>query len=183
MSLKLPALLLLFALFFSGASFSQESVPTRPSPLAIASCRYKDSYLKITYSQPHKRGREVFGTLVPFGEVWRTGANEATEITLTKDIFINGQLLAAGTYSLFTIPDREKWTVILNKDVGLWGSYNYNSQMDVLRFDVPPQPIAPPVVYEPFSIQIDQRHNKADIVLMWDQTKISFPVDFIEPKP
>ena len=69
---------------------AQLDVKPRPSPLAIVSCRYKDAYLKITYSQPHKRGREIFGKIVPFGQVWRTGANEATEITITKDILING---------------------------------------------------------------------------------------------
>jgi Protein of unknown function (DUF2911) len=179
MRLKLP-LLLLFA-SFANIAHSQESIPPRPSPLAIVICRYKDSYLKITYSQPHKRGRDIFGTLVPFGEVWRTGANEATEITLSKDIFINGQLLAAGTYSLFTIPEKEKWTVVLNKDLGLWGSYNYNSKMDVLRFEAPVQSAA--VIYEPFTIQINQRNNKADIELLWDRIKVSFPIDFIEPKP
>src|SRR5688572_32176288 len=74
---------------------AQDALPTRPSPTAIVSARYKDTYVKITYCQPRKRGREVFGKLVPFGEVWRTGANEATEITLTRDLFVNGTLLPA----------------------------------------------------------------------------------------
>src|SRR5690242_11166359 len=96
-----------FAILSVLSSYSlvaQDAPPTRPSPTAIASARYKDTYVKITYCQPRKRGREVFGKLVPFGDVWRTGANEATEITLTRDLMVNGTLLLAGTYSMFTIP-------------------------------------------------------------------------------
>jgi hypothetical protein len=180
--MKIRGYLVVFfvGLIFS-SGFAQEQVQPRPSPLAIATTRYKDSYLKITYSQPHKRGREIFGGLVPYNLVWRTGANEATEITLTKDLFIAGKLVAAGTYSLFTIPDKEKWTIILNKDIGLWGSYNYNPNADFLRFDVPVQSLTD-VVYEAFTILIEQKNNKAAISLLWDQTKVSFPIDFIEPK-
>ena len=105
-------------LFFS-TSYAQDPLKGRSSPLAIVSARYKDAYIKITYSRPHKKGREIFGGIVPFGEVWRTGANEATEITTTKDILVNAVLLKAGTYSLFTIPDKIKWTIIINREVGL----------------------------------------------------------------
>jgi hypothetical protein len=173
--------LVLLLMFLFSESIAQEQVVLRPSPLAIVTARYKDSYLKVTYSQPQKRGREIFGTLVPYNLVWRTGANEATEITLTKDLFFAGKLVPAGTYSLFSIPDKEKWTIIINKDVGLWGSYNYNPNVDFLRFDVPVQHITNPV-YEPFTIVIDQKNNKAEMSLLWDKIKVSFPIDFIEPK-
>jgi len=175
------SLVALFFLLTASILYAQEALPPRPSPLSVINARYKETYLKIIYSQPHKRGRTIFGTLVPYGQVWRTGANEATEITVTKDIFINGQLISAGTYSLFTIPDKEKWTIILNKELGLWGSYNYNSKMDLLRFEVPSQPITN-AVYEPFTILIDQKNNKAEISLQWDKTKVAFPVEFVEPK-
>lgn len=161
---------------------AQDVPPSRPSPTAITAARYKDTYVKITYCQPQKRGREVFGKLVPFGEVWRTGANEATEITLTRDLFINGTLLPAGTYSLFTIPALDKWIVIINKDLGLWGAYNYNIKQDVLRFSVPVVQLGPEV-FESFTIQFDQRNSVADLLLLWDKTKISIPIQFIEPKP
>lgn len=179
--IKLSVQLIAFFSLVSQSAWAQEAIVPRPSPLAILTARYKDTYLKITYSQPHKKQRTVFGELVPYGQVWRTGANEATEITLTKDIFIKGQLLAAGTYSLFTIPDKDKWVIIVNKDLGMWGSYNYNQKMDVLRFDVPVA-LVDDVVYEPFTIRIDQKNNKAEISLVWDKTTVSFPVDFIEPK-
>ena len=177
--------LLLFLLIVVGSSvFAQEAPPPRPSPLAIAACKYKDSYLKITYSQPHKRGREVFGKLVPYGQVWRLGANEATELTITREVFINSQLLSAGTYSLFAIPDKEKWTIIVSKDVGLWGAYNYNQANDVMRVEVPSHPTPDTdIPYEAFTISIDQKNNKADIIITWDKTTLSLSVDFIEPKP
>jgi len=175
--------LLTLALLLSVANlFAQEAIKPRPSPLTVASTRYKDCYVKIIYSQPHKKGREVFGKLVPYGEVWRTGANEATEITFTKDILVNNTTVKAGTYSLFTIPDKNTWTIILNSELGLWGAYNYNSKLDVLRFQVPMQSSGT-VVYEPFTINIDQKSDKADINLMWDTTKVSFSVQFIEIKP
>lgn len=153
------------------------------SPLALVTAHYKNTYLKITYSQPQKQGRKIFGGLVPYDQVWRTGANEATEVTITNDIFVNSTNLKAGTYSLFTIPNKEKWAIIFNSDVGLWGSYNYNQKMDVLRFDVPVKFISDNAVYESFTIRIDQKTDTAELFLLWDRTQVSFPIQFIEPKP
>lgn len=163
------------------SAFAQQAVKPRLSPLAIVSSKYKDTYLKITYGQPHKRGREVFGNLVPLNEVWRTGANEATEITLTKEAYFAGNLLQAGTYSLFTIPGPVKWTIIINQETGLWGSYNYNPKLDVLRFEVAAGDTGN-TIYEAFTIQLDQRNSLADLILLWDKTKIVIPIQFIEPK-
>ena len=167
-------------LFFGAATscaFGQEAIKSRPSPLAILAIRYKDAYIKITYSQPQKRGREIFGKLVPYDQVWRTGANEATELTITKNIQINGTLLKAGTYSLFTIPQKDSWTIIINSEVGLWGAYNYNSKLDVMRFNIPPS--TTDTVYESFTMQFDHRNEVADLLLYWDRTKISIPIKFI----
>lgn len=170
----------LHLLILSARCFSQEALQPRPSPVGIVTARYKDTYLKITFGQPHKRGREVFGKMVSFDQVWRTGANEATELTITKDVTINGKLVKEGTYSLFTIPGREKWTIIINSDVGLWGSYNYNIKKDVFRFEVPVSSSVQQV-YEPFTILIDQQNEKAVISLAWDKTIVSFPIQFQEP--
>jgi len=164
-------------MFLAQGLEAQELLKLRPSPLAITIIRYKDNYLKITYSQPQKKNREIFGHLVPYGQVWRTGANEATELTTTKDIMINGVLLRAGTYSLFTIPDKDRWTIIINADVGLWGAYNYNAQKDILRFQVPVQ--STEKVYEPFTIILDPRNEVADLLLLWDNIKVSIPIQFI----
>src|SRR4026207_2379100 len=143
----------------------------RQSPMAVASMRYKDAYVKITYSRPQKNGREIFGKLVPYGQVWRTGANEATEITVTKNVQINGSLLKAGTYTIFSIPNKDKWTIVINTEVGLWGSYNYNSKLDEIRFDVPVQQITTGST-EQFTIQFDQRNELADLIISWDRVKI-----------
>ncbi|MBL0743806.1 DUF2911 domain-containing protein [Chryseolinea lacunae] len=169
------ALLILVAL---GSGWAQEAVQARPSPMAVAAIKYKDAYVKITYSQPQKRGREIFGTLVPYGQVWRLGANEATEITVTKNISLSGFLLKAGTYSMFAIPQKDKWTIIINSELGLWGAYNYNYRLDVLRFDVPVQNTTG-AIYEPFTLQFDQRNDAADLLILWDRIKLSIPVKFI----
>jgi hypothetical protein len=166
-----------FFLFATKLLPAQEILKLRPSPLAIISVRYQNNYVKITYSQPQKKNREIFGGLVPYGKVWRTGANEATEITTTKDILISDILLKAGTYSIFTIPENEKWTIILNADVGLWGAYNYNEQKDVYRFEVPAE--ATDKLYEPFTMIFDHRNEMANLLLMWDRTKVSIPIKFI----
>jgi len=162
------------------AAYAQDAPDNkdRTSPLAIAAIRYKEAYVKITYSQPQKNGREIFGKLVPYGKVWRTGANEATEITVTKNISLHGFLLKAGTYSIFTIPDKEKWTIIINAELGLWGAYNYNARLDVLRFDVVPQVLSTEVS-EAFTIQFDQRNESADLMMVWDKVKVVVPVKFL----
>lgn len=175
---RLIVIALLLTSFLCNA---QEALKPRPSPLSIVSARYKDTYLKITYSQPHKNGRVIFGKLVPFGEVWRTGANEATELTITQDVQINNSLLKAGTYSILSIPEKESWTIIINRDLGMWGAYNYNVKSDVMRFIVPTQ-LLQGAVYEPFTIIIDQKNSKAEIVLVWDSVKVSIPIQFNEPK-
>jgi Protein of unknown function (DUF2911) len=176
------ALVLLLILSLPSGLCAQPELKPRPSPLAVSSCRYKDTYLKITYCQPHKRGREVFGTLVPFGQVWRTGANEATEVLVTRDIEINGAVLKAGSYSIFSIPGKEKWTIIFNSDLGLWGAYNYNSKMDVLRIEVPTEELKGEV-YEAFTITLDPKNDKADLLFLWDKTKVTLSIKFKESKP
>jgi hypothetical protein len=168
----------LLVLLISFSSYSQEKIKPRPSPLAVVAIKYRDSYVKITYSQPHKNNRSVFGSLVPYGQVWRTGANEATEITLTKDLKLNGSVLKAGTYSMFSIPEKDHWTIIVNSEVGLWGSYNYNTTLDVMRFDVPAQ-IGIGLIYEPFTMAFDQQNEMANLLIMWDNVKITIPIKFI----
>ena len=169
----------IISLLSTASSKAQETVKPRPSPTAIVTMKYEDTYVKVTYCQPHKRGREVFGELVPYGKVWRTGANEATEITVTKDILIQQDTLAAGTYSIFTIPRKERWVVIFNSELGQWGSYNYRKKSDVLRVEVPTEAVKD-ATWEPFTISFAQANNKADLQMMWDQTMIAVPLRFIE---
>jgi hypothetical protein len=158
------------------ATNAQENFKMRPSPLAIAAVRYKESYIKIVYSQPQKRNRALFGKLVPYGQVWRLGANEATEITMVKDIIVNNVPLKAGTYSMFAIPNEDKWTIIINRDVGLWGAYNYNNKSDVLRFDIPVK--TTPSVSEAFTMMFDQNNELANLLITWDNVLVEIPVKF-----
>lgn len=173
---------LALTLFCFGLSFlvsAQEAIPPKPSPTAIVTMKFDETYVKITYSQPHKRGRQVFGSLVPYGQVWRTGANEATEITTTGDLKIKDQVLPAGTYSIFSIPEKDKWTIIFSSQVGLWGAYNYNQQLDVMRIEVPVKEITGNKVWEPFTIEFEQNNDTANMVMLWDQTRVEIPITFI----
>ncbi|MDH5397475.1 MAG: DUF2911 domain-containing protein [Cyclobacteriaceae bacterium] len=175
---QLHYFILILAFGISTQGFGQEAVKPRPSPTAIVTMKYENSYVKITYCQPHKKDREIFGSLVPYGKVWRTGANEATEITVTQDITIGGNPLSAGTYSIFTIPDVEKWTIIINGGLGLWGDYNYSEELDVMRFEVPVSKTEK--IWEAFTIAFEQKNNLADLVMLWDDTRVSIPLIFNE---
>ena len=133
--------------------------------------------IRVTYSRPQANGREVMGELVPYGEVWRTGANEAPEIKLYQEVTIDGQTLAAGTYSLFTIPEKDAWTVIFNKDLDYWGAYSYDQEQDAVRASastkVPDEPL------EAFSIQFEEGpDNTAVMHLGWGSTVASLPIQF-----
>ena len=160
----------------SSGIFAQEAVKARKSPLEVVTYKSPDTYVKIMYGRPHKQGRDIFGQLVPYGKIWRTGANEATEITTTGTITLAGKSIPAGTYSVFTIPQKDKWTIILNKDLGLWGSYQYKQEQDFIRFDVPVQQLEE--TYEPFTIEFETVGNDVNLKMMWETTGVSMPVTF-----
>jgi len=133
--------------------------------------------VRVTYSRPPKKGREVFGKLVPFNEVWRVGANEAPEIKFYQDVTIQGKTVKAGTYSLFTIPNVNEWTIILNTDLDVWGAYSYNQSKDVLRVNVPVK--KSDGVIEDFSIKFKKGKDKEAIMMLgWDRTLVEVPVSF-----
>ena len=153
----------------------------RKSPIAIAKTMHdaSDTYVKIVYGQPYKRERDIFGNVVPFDEVWRTGANEATELTTTNNIIFGGQELEAGTYTLFSIPRKnENWTIILNSELGQWGAFDYSKSKDVLRIEAPS--MNKEAVTEAFTIQFSEIENDStNIIMRWDQQVIRIPVEFI----
>ncbi|EMR03462.1 DUF2911 domain-containing protein [Cesiribacter andamanensis] len=171
-------LLCLLLLGFSESALAQEALKPRPSPLEMVTFKSPEStYVKITYGRPQKRGRTIFGELVPYGKVWRTGANEATEITTTGDISLAGNRIPAGTYTLFTIPEKDSWTIILNRDLGQWGAYRYDESKDVVRFKVPAKQLG--TVYEAFTIEFEQTATDVLLKLMWDRTGVEIPVTFM----
>lgn len=129
--------------------------------------------ISVTYGRPYKKGRVIFGELEKYGKVWRTGADEATQITFAKDVTFGGKPVKAGTYTLFTIPNEKEWTVILNSQLGQWGAYDYekNKGKDVVQFTVPAKKLSR--VVEQHTIRFTPRH---DMIIEWDQTQISVPV-------
>jgi hypothetical protein len=174
----------LAALVFLAATpaLAQKSIPPAKapvSPMQMAAKKLDDTtYVKVTYHSPRiqdpKTGekRVIFGKLVPYGEVWRLGANAATELTTTGDLELAGKRLPAGTYALFTLPQADKWTLIVNKDVGQWGAYKYNKDLDVLRVDVPVTKSAD--TYEAFTIAFDDKGTALNF--SWENTQVSVPV-------
>ncbi len=148
----------------------------RMSPMAVTTAMLDgDIYVKVVYSSPRKRGRTIFGGLVPFGEVWRTGANEATEITSTGPIVFGPQPLEAGTYALFTIPGEDAWTVIVNGGLGQWGAYDYDPAKDVVRFDVDVDVV--PRVHEAFTVSLEDAGDEgAALRILWDTTQVVVPI-------
>lgn len=148
-----------------------EDKSKRPSPPAKAEAKVGDLSIAIDYSQPAVKGRNIFGEVVAYGEVWRTGANEATTITFDKDVMIEGKKLVAGTYALFTIPDEKEWTVIFNTRANQWGAFEYKKEEDALRISVKPsveQEVTERILFEV--------SNEGTVILKWDRTTIAFKV-------
>lgn len=142
------------------------------SPAASVKQRVGLTDIEINYSRPSMRGREIFGKLEPYGSVWRTGANSATKLTISTPVKFNGTEVPAGTYALFTIPERGDWTVIVNKVSGQWGSYAYDAKNDVARVKATPVPLAQPV--ETFTITFSDLANasSATLNLIWENVRV-----------
>lgn len=164
-------LVLSMSLLMVITAYSQKDKSNRPSPPAQVSKDINGTKITIDYSQPSKRGREVFGVLEKYGKVWRTGANESTWIELSKDVKVEGESLAAGKYGLFTIPGKDEWMIIFNKKWDGWGAYEYNEENDVLRVKV--KSASTVEVVETFTIDINEA---GDVILTWDQTKVQFAI-------
>ena len=144
----------------------------RPSPPAHTDCKLPDGKtITVDYSSPRMRGREIYGGLVPYGQVWRTGANEATTFVTTADLSIHGKEIPAGNYTLFTVPEKEKWTLIINKKTGEWGiPYKWESD-ELLRVPMQVSSLSTPL--EDFTISFEQSGNSCTIHLDWDKTRAS----------
>ena len=140
----------------------------------------QDASITVQYSRPYKRGREVFGQLVPYNQLWRTGANEATHFYTDKDLLIKDKLLKAGTYTLFTIPKEESWTIIFNKETGQWGidpftmEVNRDINNDALTIEA--TSIKTTDMFEQFTIGLEQMGNEIEMVMMWDHTVVVIPM-------
>lgn len=146
----------------------------RPSPKATITQEIGLTDMTIVYSRPGVKGRQVWGTLVPYDKVWRTGANEATTFAVTDDVRINGQLLPKGKYSLHTIPGKEEWILIFNKTADQWGSFSYDAAQDALRVKVKPEATN---FREWLSFDVpDVSTDSAKVVIRWDKIAVPFTV-------
>lgn len=132
--------------------------------------------MRVLYSRPQKKGREVFGVLEQFDKVWRLGANENTEIQFFKPVTIAGKKVKAGRYSVFAIPSKDKWTIIINKQNDKWGAFTYDEKQDLLRTDVVVNKIEKTI--EAFSITFIDAPEGANLVMAWDNTQVFLPIEF-----
>lgn len=130
--------------------------------------------IKVIYSRPAKKGRDIFGVLEQFGKVWRLGANECTEIKFYKKVKIGGKSIKAGVYSVFAIPEKDKWTLIINKQTDRWGAFTYDETKDVLRTDIPVKTLEKPI--ESFSITFTPSNDGANMIFAWDRTMVELPI-------
>lgn len=160
---------------FALCANAQEFHMPKPSPTVTVDQGFSTSFIKLNYSRPSVRGRVIFGDLIPYGKVWRTGANAATKVTFGEDVSIDGHLIKAGEYALYTIPGKEEWKIILNKGVSNWGAEGFSDKDDVLKFDVPVEHLDK--VQQSFRISVENlTDNSCDIVLAWADVSVSVPV-------
>ncbi len=168
---KITGLLMLFMVMVGLNANAQDKKEKRPSPPKSVSATINGGEVVIDYSSPSVKGRTIYGDLVPYGKVWRTGANEATTIMFENDVTVKGEAVPAGKYSLFTIPTEKEWTVILNSEWDQWGAYNVKEKADVLRFQVTPEATKENVEKLVFAIS-----DNGVVTMMWADQQISFEV-------
>ncbi|HEX6803487.1 MAG TPA: DUF2911 domain-containing protein [Terriglobales bacterium] len=170
--MKKTAVVLLFILSFTLFAAAQQDKSKRPSPPAQAQCKLPDGKTITTdYSSPRAKGRQIFGGLVPYNEVWRTGANEATTFVTTANLNVEGKEIPAGSYTIFTVPAQDKWTLIINKKTGEWGiPYHYESD-ELVRVPMQVGKTSGPV--ENFTINYDQSGGGCTLQISWENTQAS----------
>jgi hypothetical protein len=173
--MKLKYLFLISLILLSKTIDAQIKTPAA-SPTATVSQGVGLTKVTIDYSRPSVKGRKIFGDLVPYGKVWRTGANRITTIKLDDDMHINGAPVKAGNYGLYTIPGESAWVIIINKDDKQWGSYEYDVNKDVIRFSIQPLRIEPMV--EQMEIRFEEfTLTSAMIAINWESTSARFKIE------
>ena len=168
--------MLLFAVMtLSIAVFAQDK-SKRPSPPASTKCEFPDGKtIKIDYSQPSMKGRKIYGGLVPYDEVWRTGANEATTFVSSANVEVGGAAVAPGSYTLYTLPSAGTWKLIISKKTGQWGIPYPGEQFDLVRVDMKTEPLKSPV--EKFTISFEKKGKSCVMHLDWEQTRESVEIN------
>ncbi|HEX8564530.1 MAG TPA: DUF2911 domain-containing protein [Pyrinomonadaceae bacterium] len=168
----------LFALTLAGSAFAQQVQIPRESPRAEVAQTVGDTRIAIVYHRPSTKGREVWGKLVPFGAVWRTGANENTIFEVSENVKINGQDLPAGKYGLHTIPNKDEWTIIFSKKNDEWGSFTYKPENDALR--VKTKPDTRPNSLETMMFEFEAvTPTTATVAIRWEKLRVPFTVEVV----
>jgi hypothetical protein len=176
---KCFALVALSLLTFTLFTAAQQDKSKRPSPPAKASCKFADGKtIQTDYSSPRTKGRKVFGGLVGYGEVWRTGANESTTLVTNANLAVGGKDVPAGSYTIFTLPTADKWTLIISKKTGEWGTDYPGESNDLARVDMEVAKTPSPV--ENFTIAYEQKGGSCVLTLSWENTQAS--VEMAEKK-
>lgn len=169
--MKTRSLLVVLLALLAVQGFAQSDKSKRPSPPAVAEGTIDGVKVKVDYSQPSVKGRKIFGSLEKYGQVWRTGANEATVISFDKPVTIEGQTLAAGKYALFSIPGETEWTIIFNTVTDTWGAYDYekNKDKDALKVKVK-------AAKSDFTEKLTFTVGKDNVAFQWENTRVAFKV-------
>lgn len=163
----------------SVSAYSQWNIPAA-SPRQTVEQEFSMAKISLDYGRPAVKGRKVFGELVPFGQVWRAGANSATKIIFEQSIDFGGKVVPAGTYGVFVIPQEKEWKIILNKDANQWGAYSYDERLNIIDITVPTQKLTE--AQEVFEIALNPKdENNVDMVFKWDLTKVIVPLKTANP--
>ena len=173
MKLLKPILTTFFviSIVMTNAQISKPSL----SPRIITNQQVGMVNIKLDYGQPNKQNRPIFGKLIPFKKIWRTGANSATKISFDKEVKLAGNTIPAGTYGLYTIPDKNEWTIIIHKNSTLWGAEGYEPINDLIRFKVPTRNVAD--VTETLRIYFENFNaNGGDLIISWEKTNVKIPL-------
>jgi len=168
---------LIITLFFSGQNFAQSLQGLDKSPLDITYLRQNKlstPLIKVIYGRPIKQNEIVFGEQIPYGKIWRTGDNEATEVKFYTNVKVGNKVIKPGTYILHTIPGEKEWTIILNSNTDTWGAFFYDESKDVARIKVPAKQAES---LDIFSIAFKQNYKNTFMVLAWDTTRINIPIE------
>jgi hypothetical protein len=161
--------------FMATPGRAQTDKAARPSPAAKASCVLADGKtITMDYSSPRAKGRKIYGGLVPYGEVWRTGANEATTFLTTADVMVGGTHVPAGSYTIFTIPNKDKWTLVISKKTGEWGTDYPGPENDLARIEM--KASALPAAAENFTIAFDKTSGGCTLRIDWETTRASVEI-------
>jgi Protein of unknown function (DUF2911) len=168
------------AMFASAQMNMSDDKSKRPSPPASAACKFSDGKtIKIDYSSPRAKGRKIFGdasekALVPYGQIWRTGANDSTTFVTDANLNVGGKAVPAGSYTIFTVPKADAWSLVISKKTGEWGTDYPGEKEDLVRVPMTVSKTSAPV--ENFTIAFDQAGSKCTLRIEWENTRASLEI-------